>query len=474
MDETNTYLGIILRRFFDKFQNITYHGVPICKYIYFPFVRYFPSRWSLAWAKENLPYWKEDSSRLNETEIHSWSDAPYHYKPHPGGVILMRGGFGDIASLHLPPERYFLICPNQAEVDLIKTNRPDLQAQSIEDYYHDNPQAVNQLIGQFAQVINAQKDDPILGSPDLLQWFTERMPDVVQMLDAVQSLFDTLNISAVLSILSINTGNGMDSALNLVARFHQIPSFTQQHGVITDIALFGLVPVLATKKLIWGTAVRDWFKKYGVPESRVSVIGSPHFEIIFNRKWWNKQELCKALNIDPAMNVIIYATGTDRQTIVPIILEGLKSIPNLFLVLSLHPSESSAIEEYQKLTEGYSNCKVVRFGHLSLYDELSGGDLFITHCSTAAMEAMLFKLPVITVEPTTPYFSYGDLGASLCVTNSTELNQVVTSLISDEAFKAEAIQKYQKFISEYCIPDELASKRLFDEINSLCHTEGIA
>ena len=70
----------------------------------------------------------------------------------------------------------------------------------------------------------------------------------------------------------------------------------------------------------------------------------------------------------PAKKIMVYATGTDMNTIVPIILNGLASIPDLFLVLSLHPSESSVISQYQQLTTSYPNCKKrVQFGHISLY-----------------------------------------------------------------------------------------------------------
>jgi hypothetical protein len=471
--EENTVYAIIIRRFFNRFKNITYHGVPICKYIYYPLLSYINNR-DISWYQNNLPYWQDELKRLNDSEIYSWSDEPYLYDPHPEGVIVMRGGFGDIASLHLPKERFFMLCPHQAEVDVIKINRPDLVPHNIADYYRENPQAVESLNEQIAQVISGLKDDPVLGSPELLQWFTARTPVIVRNLDAVKSVFDTLTVSAVLTIMSIHTGDGMDSALNLIARANRIPSFTLQHSIISDSAVFCYLPILATKKFVWGNATLEWYKKYGFPESRVAVIGSPRFDVIFNQKWCNKEKLCQMLGITPSHKVMIYATGTDRDTIVPIILNGLANIPDLFLVLLLAPSEVPAISQYEQLVAGYPNCKVVRFGHISLYDALSGADFFITHCSTAALEAMLFKLPVITVEPYPFYFSFGDLGASLRVTNSAELNQALIRLLSDETFRANTIGQYQQFISHYCIPDGLASQRLFEELERISHTGGIA
>jgi hypothetical protein len=472
MDEQTAIYSIILRRFFNCFQNVTYHGALLSKYYYYQFLYYAMGRWSIPWLKENLSSWQEEIETMADSEVYHWSDEPYVYDPHPDGIILMRGGFGDIASLYLPKERYVLLSPNQAEVDVIKLNRPDLTARNIQSFYRENPKAVESLNRQITQIVTEQKGDPVLGSPDLLKWLTTQTPGIVRVFDAVQLLFENLNVGAVLTISSIVW---MDSALNLIAKANRIPSLTLQHGIIADSGFFCNIPVSATKKAVWGKAISEWYQKFGFPESRMAVVGSPRFDVIFNRKWCGKEKLHQMLGIDPAKKVAVYATGTDMDTIVPIVLDGLKDIPDLFLVLSLHPSESSLVTHYQQLTAGYPNCKVVQFGHISLYDSLSGADFFITHCSTAAYEAMLFKLPVITVEPSAPPFiSYGDLGASIRVTNSAELNQVANRLISDESFRSNAVNQYQDFLSRYCIPDGSGAKRLFDEIQLLSSTGGIA
>ena len=56
----------------------------------------------------------------------------------------MRSGFGDIAS-YSSPERYYLLSPFQAEVDVIKRNRPDLSVHNIENFLRPNPGAVRDL-----------------------------------------------------------------------------------------------------------------------------------------------------------------------------------------------------------------------------------------------------------------------------------------------------------------------------------------
>lgn len=466
MNEQNISNCALIRRFFDRFGGIRHHGVQICKFIYIDLL----SNWKQK-INKNDPLWQEDIIRSHNLQIYQWADEPYIFKPHPDGVVLMRGGFGDLASSYLPKERCFLISPNQAEVNLIKLNRPDLTSHNIGDYFRDNPQAIEDLNLQITQVVKRQKNDPLFGSADFLNWFKNKIPQIVGQLDAVQLLFDTFHVAAVLTVSSVFS---MDGALNLIARVNQVPSFTLQHGLMSENDLFYHVPILATKKIVWGNAIQKWYQKFGYPESRVSVIGSPRFDIIFNRDWCGKEKLCTMLGIDPSIKVVVYGADIIRidELIVPVLLEGLRSVPGIYLVMLQHPGENP--KEHEKLAAGYPNGKVVQFGHISLYDALSGADLFITSFSTSALEAMFFKLPVVTIEPTPPTFSFGDLGASLKVTNAAELNQTVKQLLSDPGFKSQAVERYQGFLHQYCIPDGLASKRLFEEVESLCRNGGIA
>lgn len=471
MNKETAYYGVILRRFFNFFHNVRHQNVPICKYLHYPFLYYTMNRKNLIQALEKTSNFQDEINQFNESNIYEWADEPYVYEPHPQATVLMRGGFGDIASLFLPKERFVLLSPNQKEVDLIKRNRTDLAAHNIETFYNEDSQAVDELSREIKKTVERELNDPFFGSADFLQWLLRQIPGAVRVLGAVHRIFRNNNIGAALTISSIVW---MDNAINLIARANKIPSITLQHGLILERDLFCHIPISATKKAVWGNAVQQWYLKHGYPPSRVSVIGSPRFDVILNRNWCGKEKLCQVLEIDPAKKIALYATGTDKETIVPIVVQGLKEIADLFLVILLHPSESALVAQYQQLAGNSSSHKVVQFGKINLYDALSGADFFITHCSTAGLEAMLFKLPVITVEPSPPPFSYGELGGSIPVTNSHELSEVAQRLLSNPFYRENAIHQYQDFLSHYCIPDGSASQRLFNELESLCSTGGIA
>ena len=128
--EQLAYYGAILKRFFTLFRPVTYQNVPISKHLYYQCLGFINHRWGLAWSKKKV--FLEKMHELDAGQLFSYFDEPYVCKSNPEGIFLMRSGFGDIASLFLPPERYYLLSPFQAEVDVIKRNRPDLSVHNID------------------------------------------------------------------------------------------------------------------------------------------------------------------------------------------------------------------------------------------------------------------------------------------------------------------------------------------------------
>ena len=87
----------------------------------------------------------------------------------------------------------------------------------------------------------------------------------------MQRIIEELNVGAVLTISSIHW---FGSALNLIARATGSP-LTVQHGIIADSQLFCHLPFWPRKKAVWGKGTKEWYLKFGTPESRVVVTGSP-------------------------------------------------------------------------------------------------------------------------------------------------------------------------------------------------------
>lgn len=468
--ERLAYYGVLLKRFFTLFRPVTYQNVPISKHLYYQCLGFINHCWGLAPAKEKT--FAREMHELEAGQLFSFLDEPYACKPNPEGVFLMRSGFGDIASLFLPPEKYYLLSPFPAEVEVVRRNRPDLTAHNIEELYHPNPGAVKELEKKITGLLAKEKRDPVFGSPRFLQWILGRLPDLVTRFDAVQRIIEKLNAGAVLTISSIHW---FGSALNLVARANQIPSLTVQHGIIADSQLFCHLPVLATKKAVWGRGTKEWYLKFGTPESRVVVTGSPRFDLIFNREWATRETLKKRLQIDPAYKIAVYATqplgGARIREVAAITLNGLAKIEGLFLLIMLHPYERK--EPYQQLAASNARCRVIPFGEVSLYDALNAADLFVTSFSTAALEAMMFNVPVVTVEPFPPNFSYSKSGAVFAARTAEELAGLARRILTEEDFRRAVLAKARPFLEKYCETDGSSARRLFQELETLSRCGGV-
>lgn len=468
--EQLAYYGVLLKRFFTLFHPVAYQNVPISKHLYYQCLGFINHRWGRAGMKKKTLF--EEMHELEAGQLFSLLDEPYVCKPNPGGIFLMRSGFGDLASLFLPPERYYLLSPFQAEVDVVKRNRPDLTAHNIEEFFQPNPGAVRELEKQITGLLAKEKQDPVFGSPYFLQWILSRLPDLVTRFDAVQRLIEKLDVGAVLTISSIHW---FGNALNLIARANQIPSLTVQHGIIADSQLFCHLPVLATKKAVWGKETKEWYLKFGTPESRVVVTGSPRFDMIFNREWSDQESLKKRLQIDSAYKIAVYATqplgGARIREVVTTTLNGLHKIDNLFVLVMLHPYEKK--EFYQQLAAGKERCRVFAFGEVSLYDALSAADLFVTSFSTAALEAMLFNVPVVTVEPFPPNFSYSQSGAVFATRTAEELAFLARRILTEEDFRQAVLEKARPFLKKHCVTDGFSSRRLIRELENLSRCGGV-
>jgi len=475
MNEETAYFAVMLRRFFTRFRTFTYRDVEIGKFVYYQFLaNSLLAHWDLSWAKRNLPGIEEELAAVVDAEVHDWTDEPYAFDAHPGGTVLMRAGFGDIAAQYLPPERYYLLSPGQAEVDTIKLNRPDLVAHNIETLFQPNPTAVAALSAACARIVGEHPEDPILGSTLFRDWLLGCLPDLVVRFDAVQRLIEELNVGAVLTISAIDQ---FCSALNLVARANRIPSITLQHGLIIDDTLFCHVPVLATKKAVWGPATRDWYGHYGVPPTRLRVTGSPRFDVIHNQPWGGKEKLRRILGLGPEWRIAVHATeGLPEARAIKVtgaVIEGLCGMENLFLLILMHPGEPGRLDLYRRMASAYRDCRVERFGHISLYEALSGADVFLTCYSTSALEAMLFQVPVVTVEPFVPIYSYGDLGACQRVRTAGELRQIAGRILGEDDFRRQAVDQSRPFLERYCLPDGSSSARLMREVEELCNQGGV-
>ena len=83
-----------------------------------------------------------------------------------------------------------------------------------------------------------------------------------------------------------------------------------------------------------------------------------------------------------------------------------------------------------------------------MYDALNAADLFVTSFSTAALEAMMFNVPVVTVEPFPPNFSYSKSGAVFAARTAEELAGLARRILTEVDFRRAVLAKARPFLEE--------------------------
>lgn len=156
------FYGVILKRFFNLFRPVTYQNVPVSKHLYYQCLGFINHRWGLALAKEKMFF--EEMYELEAGQLFRFLTNPTPAVPTRREFSLCAADSGTSPPFS-SPERYYLLSPFQAEVDVVRRNRPDLTVHNIEEFFRPNPGAVRELQKKITGLLEKEKQDPIFGSP---------------------------------------------------------------------------------------------------------------------------------------------------------------------------------------------------------------------------------------------------------------------------------------------------------------------
>lgn len=196
-----------------------------------------------------------------------------------------------------------------------------------------------------------------------------------------------------------------------LSKKHGIPCVTMQHGVglnnigcIHDkgeISYKIMQPFkcqLPTTTFVFGQYFKNMLEKQGsYPRNGVVVTGSPKFDRTtnsFDKKWYLKQ-----IGLDENKKTIVFATSptdkSNRDAMMNAIMHIKKKISNIQLIIKIHQGENLKDYEIVNKIEG-----IALLRDSDLYQILNTADIFITHLSSAGLEAMIFDKPVIILNLT--------------------------------------------------------------------------
>lgn len=263
-------------------------------------------------------------------------------------------------------------------------------------------------------------------------------------------------------ILSIGVGNGLTHEGRFVvqwAKEQSIPTWSVQHGAIGPNPLYRLLSM--NKFFAYGQRDARQLAAFGVQSQQIEVTGAVHLQQDMEVDSGHLSRRNAALQIGEGTAWVLVAwSGYGHMTSKAHYEEQLTAVVNwarqhkdVKVVFKLHRKEKQ--EDYTAiLNANDTNISMVAFNDpnhpKNIFYWLYGSGLLITGNSTVAKEAMLAKVPVISLDLRGEYTETDFLreNASAVVSKPSDLAETITSLLPGGEWRAARISKQNDFIGD--------------------------
>jgi UDP-N-acetylglucosamine 2-epimerase len=261
--------------------------------------------------------------------------------------------------------------------------------------------------------------------------------------------------------------------LTVLCKDKNIPSICIQHGSIAGEPMDG--EHIVDHYLLYGQKAKDYLVEIGNNPDSLEVFGAPYLdEISFS--FDEREKFLKKLGLDIKKKTILIAlSGPGHCTtfihfdqIVSSIVKFAKSHPDFNYVFKLHRKDKKA--NYTKILKKWQvNIPAIEATDRNITSEifawLGSVDILITGSSTVALEAMLLKVPVLTIDYLNEYkgIDFIDDKCTYHVTDEGNLESIIFLIMREEQNNDQSItySNAQNYINQYFYSDDTsASERI--------------
>lgn len=266
----------------------------------------------------------------------------------------------------------------------------------------------------------------------------------------------------------------------LVARKKDIPSVVLMHGsfAVHDIQRLHI----ADKILVYGEAYRNALLHDGIEESRIEVTGAPYLDGIPTPSGRMHPLIARRLRISSETPVILVATSGPGHVVsekhhafvIQQIARLSARMPDVAFLVKLHRKDR--IDYYHPIIRQIPYAKLHIAPHgargypSSIFDWLQGCRMVLTGSSTVALEAMIQKVPVVTMDFVGEIsgVEFIDASATVHVTSPDELELAVRNLLYTPEVYQENMQNAARYIaSAFFRVDGHSSERAAQAISAI-------
>ncbi|WP_010192826.1 hypothetical protein [Candidatus Nitrosarchaeum limnium] len=304
----------------------------------------------------------------------------------------------------------------------------------------------------------------------LLESYKNRMNEYVRTIFASKIIINNFDIRCIVSLNVV----GETEKIVLGVNKNKINSILLEHAYanyvpeISRYDIFSMYSLFKDKIAVWGDTQKQYLiKQHNLDEKRILNVGSPRHDIFFMKEKSKQKQRILLLTIHPISNISGQSTVDLYIKFEKLIINFckiIKKIPNLQLIVKLHPSQIPHNVQILNLFKKIDS-KIPVFLNKSILDLLLECDTLVNISpegydpSTVMMEALILKIPVMNVilDNSLYDFQYVKDNAILNVLDPLEIEKNLHGILFDESIRNNLIKNGQKHIDNYLVNHGTAS-----------------
>ena len=315
----------------------------------------------------------------------------------------------------------------------------------------------------------------------LIHTYRKRISEYVKLVLSSKRLFETANISC---IVSLNVVGETEKAI-LSLNSNNIPSLMLEHGFanytekLSRFDILSNYPLLQDKIAVWGTIQKNYLTRYrNFSSDRIIISGSPRHDSFFNN------QKTKTLNQQKTILLTIVPIGNNTgqcdtntyikfENFIKSFYQIIIKLNNVKLIVKLHPAQAEHNEDIKELFNQIDPTIPV-YQLNSILDLIQSCDVLVNinpescDSSTVILEAFILEKPTITVFLDNQYHDLEFIknNSTLSISDETNLEKNLHDILFNQEFRNRLIQHSKEYVKDYLNNHGNASLYLSNIINS--------
>lgn len=273
------------------------------------------------------------------------------------------------------------ITKNIGASELPKTNIP---IDYLSKYSNNTEKAITQVQNKARALFRSNNKHPLYGDGHFQHTFLMQIPQIINRIEEAKNFLEKVSVSCIV----ISNPHFVNRILALTAAEKGVPTVCMQHGLVGK----GYLPKIATIDAVYGNFEKDWYKKAGVSEDSLEIIGHPKFDQILNRTAISRSAFNKQFGLDASKKTLM-VTVRENYDMEDwrLLIKTISDKYELNILIRDYPGR-----ETNTLSKEFPFVHATKNYHL--YDILPNVDAVVAYPSTVGLEAMLANKPAFILE----------------------------------------------------------------------------